>query len=84
MENNHFTQLIKEPTKIRVNTSTLMDHIFTSHPGKVHAVKFPKIGLSVYFPTILSYKDSFGKKAYPHIYRVQVLQNVLDNVIDLI
>ena len=62
MENNHFTQLIKEPTKITVNTNTLIDRIFNSHPGKVSAVKFPKIILSDYFPTILAYKDSFGKK----------------------
>ena len=47
MENYHFTQLIKEPTRITDNTSTLNDHIFASQPDKVQALKFLKLILVI-------------------------------------
>ncbi len=62
IENFQFLQLISEPIRITDKTATLIDHMFTSTPERVRAVKLAKISISDHFPTIAVFKDSFGSK----------------------
>ncbi len=62
MENLQFSQLISEPTRITDKAATLVDHMFTSTPKRVRAVKVAKISISDHFPTIAVFKDLFGSK----------------------
>ncbi|CAB4017336.1 Hypothetical predicted protein [Paramuricea clavata] len=61
-ENFQPHQLINEPTRVTLNSATLVDHAFTSLSAKVRAVKVPKIGLSDHYPTCVVFKDGFGSK----------------------
>ncbi len=62
MENYQFSQLINEPTRVTNKSRTLIDHIFTTTPDKVRSTKVPKIGISDHYPTVVGYKDTFGRK----------------------
>ncbi len=62
MENYQFSQLINEPTKVTNKSTTLIDHILTTTSDKVRCTKDPKIGISDHSPTVVVYKDNFGRK----------------------
>ncbi len=62
MENYQFSQLINEPTRVTNKSRTLTDHILTTTPDKVGCTKVPKIGISDHYPTVVVYKDTFGRK----------------------
>ncbi len=62
MENYQFSQLINEPTRVTNKSRTLIDHILTTTPDKVRCTKVPKIGISDHYPTVVVYKDTFGRK----------------------
>ena len=55
-------QIVTESTRVTENTSTLLDHVFTSVPHKIRSVKVPRIGLSDHYPTCIVFKESFGRK----------------------
>lgn len=61
-ENFQLKQMINEHTRVTANSSSLIDHIFTSNPNKVRRVKVPKISLSDHFPICIVLKDRFGLK----------------------
>ncbi|CAB4032557.1 Hypothetical predicted protein [Paramuricea clavata] len=58
----HLHQIVTESTRVTENTSTLLDHVFTSVPHKIRSVKVPRIGISDHYPTCVVFKDSFGRK----------------------
>ncbi len=62
VENSQLLQIINEPTRVSSNSTTLVDHVFTSSYTKVRAVKVPKIGLSDHYPTCVVFKENFGSK----------------------
>ncbi len=62
MENYQFSQLINEPTRVTNESRTSVDHILKTTPDKVRYTQVPKIGISDHYPTILVYKDTFGRK----------------------
>ena len=61
-ENFQLHQEINGPTRVSLNSASLVDHIFTSNDMKVRAVKVPKLGLSDHYPTCIVFKDGFGTK----------------------
>ncbi len=62
MENYQFSQWINEPTRVTNNSRTLIDHILTTTPDKLRCTKVPNIGISDHYPTVVVYKDIFGRK----------------------
>ncbi len=66
MENYQFSQLINEPTRVTNKNRILIDHILTTTPDKVRCTKVPQIGISDHYPTVVVYKDTFGRK-HAHI-----------------
>ena len=61
-KNFQLKQLVNKPTRVTSSSSTLVGHIFTSHPAKVRNVDVPKIGLSDHYPTCVVFKNNFGTK----------------------
>ena len=61
IEDLGLTQLVMEPTRIKGNSSTLIDHILVSHPNSVSTVKVMKCGNSDHFPICMTYKGSISK-----------------------
>ena len=53
MENQGFQQMVKTPTRVTENSSTLIDHHYCSHPEHVLSIASPSFGLSDHNPTIL-------------------------------
>ena len=47
---NTVLQLITEPTRVTQNTSSIIDHINTTHPDRVSDIVLPKVGISDHFP----------------------------------
>ena len=45
-----FTQIIKMATRVNNNTSTLIDHIYTTHPNRIVQSFVPVHGMSDHFP----------------------------------
>ncbi len=66
MENYQFSQLINEPTRVTNKSRTLINYILTTTPDKVRSIKVPKISLSDHYPTVVVYKDTFGRR-HTHI-----------------
>ncbi len=66
MENDQFSQLINEPTRVTNKNRTLLDYILTTIPDKVRCTKVPKIGISDHYPTV----DTFGRKTYSYYYSI--------------
>lgn len=62
MEDYNLSQVITEPTRITQDSSTLVDHVFTSEPSKIRSTSVKKIGLSDHYPTCVVIKNSFGIK----------------------
>ena len=50
MEINDLKQLIKEPTRITANSSTIIDHLYASKPDLVVDLSVPNIAVSDHFP----------------------------------
>ena len=67
VENFPLHQIINEPTRVSSNSTTLVDHVFTSSYAKVRAVKVPKIGLSDHYPTCVVFKEDFGSHRHTNI-----------------
>ena len=61
-ENVQLHYQINGPTRVSLNSATLVHHIFTSNNMKVRTVKVPKLGLSDHYPTCIAFKDGFGTK----------------------
>ncbi len=66
MENYQFSHLINEPTRVTNKSRTLIDHFLITTPDKVRCTKVQKIGISDNYPTVVVYKDTFGRK-HTHI-----------------
>ena len=63
MENQGFQQMVKSPTRITENSSTLIDHHYCSHPEHVLSIASPSFGLSDHNPTILVRKQNASLKS---------------------
>lgn len=63
MENKGFQQMVKTPTRITENSSTLIDHHYCSHPEHVLSIASPAFGLSDHNPTILVRKQNANLKS---------------------
>ena len=63
MENQGFQQMVKTPTHITENSSTLTDHHYCSHPEHVLTIPSPSFGLSNHNPTILVRKQNANLKS---------------------
>ena len=46
------SQLVTQPTRVTTNTSTLIDHIYSSHEDKLSKVSVCKIGISDHFAVV--------------------------------
>ena len=55
-------QVVNEPTRVTDPSTTMIDHIFTSHMEKVRAIEVPKVGLNDHYPTCIVLKERFGNK----------------------
>ena len=44
------TQLITEQTRVTQNTSSIIDHIYTTYPDRVSDIVVPKVAISDHFP----------------------------------
>jgi len=44
------TQLITEQTRVTQNTSSIIDHIYTTYPDHVSDIVVPKVAISGHFP----------------------------------
>jgi len=44
------TQLITEPTRLTQNTSSIIDHIYTTYLDRVSDIVVPKVAISDHFP----------------------------------
>ncbi|CAB3996029.1 Hypothetical predicted protein [Paramuricea clavata] len=75
MNDFNLLQIITEPTRVTDNTSTLLDHLFTSAPHRILSSKIPKIGLSDHYPTCTVFKDSFGRKHSHNTIRYRCYKN---------
>ena len=51
-----FTQIIKTATRVTDNTSTLIDHIYTTHPNRIVQSFVPVYGISDHFPVCFVHK----------------------------
>ena len=51
-----FTQIIKTATRVNDNTSTLIDHIYTTHPNRIVQSFVPVHGMSDHFPVCFVHK----------------------------
>ena len=51
-----FTQIIKTATRVTDNTSTLIDHIYTTHPNHIVQSFVPVYGISDHFPVCFVHK----------------------------
>ena len=63
MENQGFQQMVKTPTHITENSSTLIDHHYCCHPEHVLSIASPSFGLSDHNPTILVRKQNANLKS---------------------
>ena len=63
MEYQGFQQMVKTPTRITENSSTLIDHHYCSHPEHVLSITSPVFGLSDHNPTILVRKQNANLKS---------------------
>ena len=63
MESQGFQQMVKTPTHITENSSTLTDHHYCSHPEHVLSITSPAFGLSDHNPTILVRKQNANLKS---------------------
>ena len=63
MESQGFQQMVKTPTHITENSSTLTDHQYCSHPEHVLSITSPAFGLSDHNPTILVCKQNANLKS---------------------
>ena len=77
-ENFQLHQLINEPTRVTLNSATLVDHAFTSSSAKVRAVKVPKIGLSDHYPTCGSkhYHTSIKYRSFKYFDQIKFLDDL--------
>ena len=63
MEYQGFQQMVKTPTRITENSSTLVDHHYCSHPEHFLSITSPAFGLSDHNPTILVRKQNANLKS---------------------
>lgn len=56
MEPCGLNQLISEPTRVTVDTSTLIDHVYSNCAENVNSINVPKIGLSDHYPIFFTRK----------------------------
>ena len=63
MEYEGFQRMVKTPTRITENSSTLIDHHYCSHPEHVLSITSPAFGLSDHNPTILVRKQNANLKS---------------------
>ena len=50
------SQLVTQPTRVTTNTSTLIDHIYSSHEDNLSKVSVCKIGISDHFAVVCNRK----------------------------
>ena len=51
----NLSQLVYTPTRVTVNSQTLIDHIYTTNPNNIIEVSVPVYGLSDHFPLCLTW-----------------------------
>ena len=54
MEPYGLNQFVSEPTRVRSESRSLIDHIYSNSPENVKSVHVPKIGLSDHFPVFVT------------------------------
>ena len=61
------TQLIQEPTRVTETSATIIDHVYTSHPGNVVNCIVSDLSLSDHFPICFTRKINHRILKYKHI-----------------
>ena len=60
------SQLVNQPTRVTINTSTLIDHIYSSHEDNLSKVSVCKIGISDHFAVVCNRKLNSSYKNNSH------------------
>ena len=60
------SQLVTQPTRVTTNTSTLIDHIYSSHEDNLSKVSVCKIGISDHFAVVCIRKLNSSYKNNSH------------------
>ena len=51
----HLTQMVTTPTRITLNSATLIDHIYVNSPANIAEISVPSYGLSDHFPVCITW-----------------------------
>lgn len=81
MESLNFTQLVDKPTRVTLNSSTLIDHAFSNSPDNISSVSVPCYSLSDHYPICItrSYQKSSERNPVHKYISFRKIENFNEN-----